>query len=83
MASLPYPRTHSDNIPQNSRNTQNLLAGRSLPRISQSTQNLLAEKSLPRISQIYTETFSKKVLCALRILWEFLYTNLKAIEVLG
>ena len=42
-----------------------------------------AEKSLPRISQIYTETFSKKVLCALRILWEFLYTNLKAIEVLG
>ena len=25
MASLPYPRTHSDNLPQNSRNTQNLL----------------------------------------------------------
>ena len=47
------------------------------------TQNLLAEKRLPQISQIYTETFSKKVLCALRILWEFLYTNLKAIEVLG
>ena len=47
------------------------------------TQNLLAKKRLPRISQIYTETFSKKVLCALRILWEFLYTNLKAIEVLG
>ena len=42
-----------------------------------------AEKSLPQILQIYTETFSKKVLCALRILWEFLYTNLKAIEVLG
>ena len=42
-----------------------------------------AEKSLPQILQIYTEPFSKKVLCALRILWEFLYTNLKAIEVLG
>ena len=33
-----------------------------------------AEKRLP---QIYTEAFSKKVLCALRILWEFLYTNLE------
>ena len=41
-----------------------------------------AEKSLPRISQIYTETFSKKVLCALRILWEFLYTNLEC-EICG
>ena len=50
---------------------------------SRNTQNLLADKSLPQISQIYTETFSKKVLCALRILWEFLYTNLKAIKVLG
>ena len=36
-----------------------------------------AEKRLPQISQIYTETFSKKVLCALRILWKFLYTNLE------
>ena len=34
-------------------------------------------RKLPQISQIYTETFSKKVLCALRILWEFLYTNLE------
>ena len=41
-----------------------------------------AEKSLPRISRIYTETFSKKVLCALRILWEFLYTNLEC-EICG
>ena len=41
-----------------------------------------AEKRLPQISQIYTETFSKKVLCALRILWEFLYTNLKC-EICG
>ena len=41
-----------------------------------------AEKRLPRISLIYTETFSKKVLCALRILWEFLYTNLKC-EICG
>ena len=54
-----------------------------LPQNTRNTQNLLAEKRLPQISQIYTETFSKKVLCALRILWEFLYTNLKAIEVLG
>ena len=82
MASLPYPRTHRDNLPQISRNTQNLLAGKSLPRISRNTQNLLAEKSLPRISQIYTETFSKKVLCALCILWEFLYTNLEC-EICG
>ena len=41
-----------------------------------------AEKSIPQISLIYTETFSKKVLCALRILWEFLYTNLKC-EICG
>ena len=53
---------------------------RKLPQIARMcrfTQNLLAEKRLPRISQIYTETFSKKVLCALRILWEFLYANLE------
>ena len=41
-----------------------------------------AEKSLPQISLIYTETFSKKVLCALRILWEFLYTKLEC-EICG
>ena len=41
-----------------------------------------AEKSLPRISQIYTETFSKKVLCVPWILWEFLYTNLEC-EICG
>ena len=41
-----------------------------------------AEKRLPQISQIYTEPFSKKVLCALRILWEFLYTNLEC-EICG
>ena len=58
---------------------------RKLPQIARMcrfTQNLLAEKRLPRISQIYTETFSKKVLCALRILWEFLYTNLEC-EICG
>ena len=58
---------------------------RKLPQIARMcrfTQNLLAEKRLPQISQIYTETFSKKILCALRILWEFLYTNLEC-EICG
>ena len=82
MASLPYPRTHSDNLPQNSRNTQNLLLRYSPTEYAEYTEPS-AEKSLPQISQIYTETFSKKVLCVPRILWEFLYTNLKAIEVLS
>ena len=33
--------------------------------------------------RIHAAMVAVAALCALRILWEFLYTNLKAIEVLG
>jgi hypothetical protein len=44
----------ADFLPQNSQNSQNLLAVIFSHRFHRSAQNLLVEKGLPQISQIYT-----------------------------
>ena len=45
----------ADFLPQNSQNSQNLLAVIFSHRFHRSAQNLLVEKGLPQISQIYTD----------------------------
>ena len=56
-------------LPQNSQNTLGFQLRKSPTEFTEHTETSCWEK-LPQISQIYTDTFSKKVLCVLWILWE-------------
>ena len=51
-------------LPQNSQNSQKLIAEKEFPQNSQNSQKFIAEKKLPQISRIYTDV--SKMFCVFR-----------------